>query len=102
MRSIILLPTYNNAHTLADVITDILQAQCAPLMVVDDGSTDETLQILSRFSGIIVLHHPQNLAKGQHFAMVSAMLANVATRTSLRWTAMVSILQATFRSFSKP
>ena len=40
--------------------------------------------------------------KGQHYAMVSAMLANVATRTSLRWTAMVSILQATFRSFSKP
>lgn len=64
MRPIILLPTYNNAHTLADVITDILQAQCAPLMVVDDGSTDETLQILSRFSGIIVLHHPQNLGKG--------------------------------------
>ena len=64
MRPIILLPTYNNAHTLADVITDILQAQCAPLMVVDDGSTDETLQILSRFSGIIVLHHPKNLGKG--------------------------------------
>ena len=45
---------------------------------------------------------PKIWAKGQHYAMVSVMLANVATRTSLRWTAMVSILQATFRSFSKP
>lgn len=64
MHPLILLPTYNNARTLSQVVTDILRQNCAPLLVVDDGSTDETLQILSRFSAITVLRHTKNQGKG--------------------------------------
>lgn len=44
--TVILIPTYNNAGTLADVVRRALQ-QGLPVMVVDDGSTDGTAEVLS-------------------------------------------------------
>lgn len=43
--TIILIPTYNNAGTLADVVQRALR-QGLPVLVVDDGSTDETASLL--------------------------------------------------------
>ena len=44
----VLLPTYNRAHTLASSIDSVLQqsTQCFELIIIDDGSEDETKALL--------------------------------------------------------
>ena len=44
--TVILIPTYNNAGTLADVVRRALR-QGLPVLVVDDGSTDGTAAVLA-------------------------------------------------------
>ena len=44
--TVILIPTYNNAGTLADVVRRALR-QGLPVLVVDDGSTDGTATVLA-------------------------------------------------------
>lgn len=51
MKVSIVLPTYNRAHVLAEALESVF-AQTYPdfeLIVVDDGSTDETRTVISRF-----------------------------------------------------
>lgn len=62
-RCCVLVPTYNNAATLAAVIKDVLE-YTNDLCVVNDGSTDNTLQILSGFSEVKLTSYPQNKGKG--------------------------------------
>lgn len=57
------IPTYNNAGTVADVVRRTLE-QCADVIVVNDGSTDDTPRILSGISGITLVNLPQNQGKG--------------------------------------
>ena len=41
----VIVPTYNNENTLKDVLTKV-QAICADVIVVNDGSTDSTQDII--------------------------------------------------------
>jgi glycosyltransferase involved in cell wall biosynthesis len=60
----VLIPTYNNQKTLEKVITDTLE-YTNHIIVVNDGSTDITAQILDKFKDIIsVINFPQNHGKG--------------------------------------
>lgn len=59
----IVIPTYNNAATLGKVLTDVL-AHSFPVIVVNDGSTDHTAEVLKEFSGIRVISYPENRGKG--------------------------------------
>lgn len=60
----VVIPTYNNAGTLADVILGV-QKYCADVIVVNDGSTDGTAEILRNFqAGVHILTHPFNWGKG--------------------------------------
>jgi glycosyltransferase involved in cell wall biosynthesis len=59
----ILVPTYNNAKTLSPLIQDLL-AFNADIIVVNDGSTDETEKILSLFPQIHTLSYSKNRGKG--------------------------------------
>jgi 1-acyl-sn-glycerol-3-phosphate acyltransferase len=60
----VLVPTYNNAGTLRNVISEILNFS-ADVIVVNDGSTDDTQQILSSFGNdIILVKYDQNRGKG--------------------------------------
>ena len=66
--TIVLIPTYNNAATLADVVSRSL-SQGLPVMVVDDGSTDSTPDILktlesSNCHALTCIRHPRNMGKG--------------------------------------
>lgn len=61
--TLLIVPTYNNAGTLEEVLVRC-QKQGLPLLVVDDGSTDGTKEILSRL-GVKTLTHPENKGKGQ-------------------------------------
>ncbi|MGN1233036.1 MAG: DUF2062 domain-containing protein [Candidatus Cryptobacteroides sp.] len=60
----VVMPTYNNAGTLAGVISSVLE-YCGDLIVINDGSTDGTAGILKGFGQKIrVLTHPFNWGKG--------------------------------------
>jgi len=59
----VLIPTYNNAHTLGQVISDVLE-YTNHVIVVDDGSTDDTQNILQSFPDIKVISYSPNKGKG--------------------------------------
>ena len=62
----IILPTYNNHKTLKSVIDGIIEHGLGyHIVVVNDGSTDETVQILEDYKSIITLiTNPVNQGKG--------------------------------------
>lgn len=62
-RYCVIIPTYNNCGTLKDVVQRVL-SQCADVIVVNDGSTDGTAEILQTMPGITVLTHSRNRGKG--------------------------------------
>lgn len=59
----IVIPTYNNASTLKHVIQQVLQFH-QKIIVVNDGSTDNTLEILQGLSLIEVISYARNKGKG--------------------------------------
>ena len=64
LRLCVIVPTYNNQKTLAGVVRDILKFT-SNVIVVNDGSTDSTAEILKDFSGkICVVSYMPNRGKG--------------------------------------
>jgi glycosyltransferase involved in cell wall biosynthesis len=60
----VLIPTYNNAKTLEQVILEALK-YTANVIVVNDGSTDHTQSILERFQAKIdLISYQKNQGKG--------------------------------------
>ncbi len=72
LKCAIAIPTYNNAGTLAGVIESV-RPFSPYIIVVNDGSTDSTADILSGIEGIVVVTHPANRGKGA--AIKSAIAA---------------------------
>lgn len=48
LRVCVIIPTYNNAATIATVISGTLQ-YTGNIIVVNDGSTDDTINVLEKF-----------------------------------------------------
>lgn len=66
MNLCVLIPTYNNAGTLADVVDRAL-AVCPHVLVVNDGSTDGSAQLLQRYADdgrIALVSYEHNRGKG--------------------------------------
>lgn len=61
-RICVVIPTYNNVRTIADVI-DRTKQITGDIIVVNDGCTDGTADILLN-SGVIVVEHSGNMGKG--------------------------------------
>ena len=59
----VVIPVFNHAGTVAEVIRQVL-AQNLPVIVVDDGSTDDTLIEIRTFTDARVICHRQNQGKG--------------------------------------
>lgn len=60
----ILVPAFNEGPRIGDVLETICSyPQNKRIAVIDDGSTDDTRDVASRFP-VEVLTHPQNLGKG--------------------------------------
>ena len=60
----VVVPTYNNAKTLLSVIRG-LQEYSSDIIVVNDGSTDDTGEILQMLSNeVTVISYPKNKGKG--------------------------------------
>ncbi len=70
--TIVIIPTYNNAKTLGNVIERALLHNL-PLLVINDGSTDDTRNVLSQFTNVQIINLEKNQGKG------------VALKTALRW-----------------
>ena len=60
---VVVIPTYNNCKTIGQVVADVKQ-YANHVIVVNDGSTDDTAQILSQIDGIEILTHERNSGKG--------------------------------------
>ncbi|WP_394758031.1 DUF2062 domain-containing protein [Flavobacterium sp.] len=59
----VIVPTYNNHKTLARVLDSVLE-YTTNVIVVNDGSTDSTTEILKNYSNLTQIHHPKNAGKG--------------------------------------
>ncbi len=59
----IVVPTYNNQNTLQRVLDSLLPFT-SNIIIVNDGSTDATLEILKNYSQLTQIHHPINEGKG--------------------------------------
>lgn len=60
----VIVPTYNNAGTLYDVVSKVLE-YTSDVIVVNDGSTDGTASVLDSIGGMLtVVSHPVNRGKG--------------------------------------
>src|SRR5664279_1826020 len=59
----VLIPTYNNDASLEQVISDVA-VFTHDIIVVNDGSTDNTASILAGFPFLQVLNHEVNRGKG--------------------------------------
>jgi glycosyltransferase involved in cell wall biosynthesis len=59
----VLIPTYNNEKTLKRVIDGVLD-YTESIIVVNDGSTDTTPQILTQYPQITVITLAENQGKG--------------------------------------
>lgn len=59
----VLIPTYNNEKTLKRVIDGVLD-YTENIIVINDGSTDSTAQILSTYPQITTISLPENKGKG--------------------------------------
>ncbi len=59
----VVIPTYNNENTIGKVVRDTL-CQCDDVIVVNDGCTDGTEEILQGIDGITIVSCPQNRGKG--------------------------------------
>ena len=59
----VIIPTYNNHKTLKKVLDGVL-VYTADVIVVNDGATDTTKQILEAYTGLGQVHLPLNKGKG--------------------------------------
>lgn len=59
----VVIPTYNNAGTVHGVVVETLR-YCDDVIVVNDGSTDGTREILGTIPGIDIVDCPTNKGKG--------------------------------------
>jgi glycosyltransferase involved in cell wall biosynthesis len=66
----VIIPAFNEAKNLFDLLPSVLQ-QTKNVIIVNDGSKDDSSEILKKFS-VIVLNHPVNL--GYHEALKTGLL----------------------------
>ncbi len=63
LHACVIIPTYNNAATLAGVISDIA-GYTHDIIVVNDGSTDETPVVVQSFPFVQTISYTKNKGKG--------------------------------------
>ena len=59
----VIIPTFNNGGTIGAVVGDAL-IECKDVIVVNDGSTDNTSSILHSINGITLIEYEKNRGKG--------------------------------------
>ncbi|MGI9552104.1 MAG: glycosyltransferase family 2 protein, partial [Aurantibacter sp.] len=63
LKCCVIVPTYNNAKTLSNVLDGLLR-QTDDVIVINDGSTDDTKEILAAYAHLSVIQIDKNKGKG--------------------------------------
>ena len=63
LKACVIIPTYNNATTLAAVIADVTQYS-NHVIVINDGSTDNTVDIVKNYPAVQFISYAKNVGKG--------------------------------------
>ena len=63
LKACVIIPTYNNAATLAAVIEDVAQYS-NHIIVVNDGATDNTVDIVKQYPAVQFINYTPNVGKG--------------------------------------
>jgi glycosyltransferase involved in cell wall biosynthesis len=63
LKACVIIPTYNNAATLAKVIEDVAKYS-EHIIVVNDGSTDNTVEIVKQAPVVQFINYEKNVGKG--------------------------------------
>ena len=74
MRTLIVIPTYNERENIANLITDVLRfAPQADILVIDDGSPDGTGQLVDEIGAtnpqVSALHRPGKMGLGTAYVL---------------------------------
>jgi glycosyltransferase involved in cell wall biosynthesis len=87
----VIIPAYNEAETIGDIVKKII-VDLYPrfeIIVVNDGSTDETAEV-AKDAGAIVYSHPYNIGNG---AAIKSGIRIASGKSWYSWTAMASMIQ---------
>jgi glycosyltransferase involved in cell wall biosynthesis len=64
LRACVIMPVYNEANTVAEVLASVRRYFPGQLVIVDDGSTDGTSAHLHEVDGVTVVSHGENRGYG--------------------------------------
>jgi len=68
MSDAVLMPVYNEAGTIENVLDAVRRHYDGEVLVVNDGSTDQTSMVLAQRADVTVITHPVNLGYGRALA----------------------------------
>ncbi|MDD4890410.1 MAG: glycosyltransferase family 2 protein [Phycisphaerae bacterium] len=80
MRSLVAIPVFNEARHVNAVLDEVLSLH-RHVLVIDDGSTDGTAQLLDERDDVQIVRHPRNRGYGQ--SIIDAF--NFARRHAFDW-----------------
>lgn len=63
LKCCVIIPTYNNQNTLKRVLDGVLKIT-DKVIIVNDGSTDDTKSILAQYKDVEQIHFKKNIGKG--------------------------------------
>ncbi len=85
-KTLIVIPVYNEEKTLARVLQEVRRhAAGADIVVIDDGSTDRSAEILRGQSSVRTIRHPSNQGYGQ------SLISGFASAIERGYDAVVTI-----------
>ncbi len=68
MADVVVMPVYNEETTVGAVLDSVRRHFDGDILVVDDGSTDGTVEVLAARRDVSVITHPANLGYGRALA----------------------------------
>ena len=83
MRILTAIPVYNEAAHIEPVVREVLKF-AGDVLVVDDGSTDRTPELLRGFPTVKVVRHPRN--RGYGAGLISAFRHTIDGAATMVWS----------------
>lgn len=89
----VIIPCYNGQDVIDEALLsllnqDMVKAGTVEVIVIDDGSTDRTSEILARYANVSRMHRLSAMAAGENSRLMGLYGANRAyanRRTPCRW-----------------